>query len=165
MRAHIARGDEGNYGLCAGTKALMQKRGGIEMKRNGLLFLLPMIVMIISIGISQPTWAAPKSILKLGHWSPDPKHPFYVVSEKLVELAKKYSNGQLEIQHFPGGQLGVEQDIMAGARLGVPAEMAIASSNNMEAFSPTASIFGLPYFFKSLDDIQKITFKLWDLYN
>jgi len=136
------------------------------MKRIGLKWVLVLgLIMVVSFGIAGPSWAQQKAALKLGHWASDPTHPFYVVSVKTVELAKQYSNGRLEIQHFPGGQLGVEQDIMAGARLGVPADIAMCSSNNMEAFAKTASIFGLPYFFKSLEDIQKITIKLWDWYN
>ncbi len=136
------------------------------MKQNRLRWMIVIgFIMIISIGITWPSWAAPKTVLKLGHWASDTKHPFYVVSDKVIELAKQYSNGQIEIQHFPGGQLGVEQELMAGARLGVPVDIAMCSSNNMEAFAKTASIFGLPYFFNSLEDIQKVTFKLWDWYN
>lgn len=51
-----------------------------------------------------------KIIVKYTHGvGTDPSDPHQWVALKYKELAEKYTNGKVEVQIFPGGQLGSEQ--------------------------------------------------------
>ncbi len=62
------------------------------------------------------------------------------------QLAER-SKGQVELQIFPGGQLGSETDTIEQLQRGVLA-MAKSSAAPLEGFIPEMALFGLPYLFE-----------------
>lgn len=93
-------------------------------------------------------------ILKLGH-----QQPVGILAHKaLVKLAdevKEKTNGQVEIQIFPAGQLGNERDMTEGLYLGT-LDMAWISVGVLENFEPKFAVFSLPYVFKDYEHVHKV---------
>ncbi len=76
-------------------------------------------------------------------------------SSKLKEVAEKLSNGEIEVQIFPNGQLGGELEMVSQVRLGT-LDMAMAGSGIVAAIEPTFSITELPFIWKSRDQAWKV---------
>jgi tripartite ATP-independent transporter DctP family solute receptor len=76
-------------------------------------------------------------------------------SSKLKEVAEKLSNGEIEVQIFPNGQLGGELEMVSQVRLG-NLDMAMAGSGIVAAIEPTFSITELPFIWKSRDHAWKV---------
>ena len=76
-------------------------------------------------------------------------------SSKLKEVAEKDSNGEIEVQIFPGGQLGGELEMVSQVRLGT-LDMAMAGSGIVAAIEPTFSITELPFIWKSREQAWKV---------
>jgi tripartite ATP-independent transporter DctP family solute receptor len=93
-------------------------------------------------------------ILKLGH-----QQPVGILAHKaLLQLAdevKEKTDGAVEIQIFPAGQLGNERDMTEGLYMGT-LDMAWISVGVLENFEPKFSIFSLPYIFTSYDHVHKV---------
>jgi tripartite ATP-independent transporter DctP family solute receptor len=76
-------------------------------------------------------------------------------ASKLKEAAESLSNGDIEVQIFPNGQLGGELEMVSQVRLGT-LDMAMAGSGIVAAIEPTFSITELPFIWKSRDDAWKV---------
>lgn len=88
-----------------------------------------------------------KYVIKLAHsvTLSDPLHPS---AEKFKELAEEYTEGRVEIQLFPNGQLGDEQEIVQSMRSGA-IEMGLVYTGNCQALAPSIGVVMLPYMFKN----------------
>lgn len=105
---------------------------------------------------TQPAAAAGKVTMKLGTVAVG--DPFYHKgSLKLAELVRERSNGALEIQVFPAGQLGNEKDLIEQVRAGV-IEMTITGSPMLSIFEGWGAVgaFAMPYIFKGETDAQQL---------
>jgi tripartite ATP-independent transporter DctP family solute receptor len=76
-------------------------------------------------------------------------------SSKLKEVAEQLSNGEIEVQIFPNGQLGGELEMVSQVRLGT-LDMAMAGSGIVAAIEPTFSITELPFIWKSREQAWKV---------
>src|SRR5581483_4411924 len=76
-------------------------------------------------------------------------------ASKLKEAAESLSNGEIEVQIFPNGQLGGELEMVSQVRLGT-LDMAMAGSGIVAAIEPTFSITELPFIWKSRDHAWKV---------
>ncbi len=85
-------------------------------------------------------------VIKLAH-ALDINHP---VHKGMVYMSKKvdeYSNGQMRVDIYPGGQLGAERELIELLQIGSLA-MTKVSSAPLEAFVPEMKFFGIPYIFR-----------------
>lgn len=64
------------------------------------------------------------------------------------ELAEKYSEGKVDVQVFPGGQLGDERDMVEGVAMG-SIEMCLTSTGPLPSISEDFMILDLPFLFDS----------------
>ena len=78
-----------------------------------------------------------------------------IASTKFKELAEKYSNGRIEVQLYPGNQLGSEQEAFQGARVGNP-QMTDGAVNNLTPFAPAVGFCSFPYMFETKEQAYKI---------
>lgn len=93
-------------------------------------------------------------ILKLGHVfaEDDITHKSSV---KLAELAKEYSDGELQIDIYPNSSLGEERDLIEGVQLGT-VDIGLSSNAVATNFLPSLVYWDLPYIIDSTEHIEKI---------
>ena len=89
--------------------------------------------------------AGHKTVLKLGH-ALDQQHPVHLGMEFMAKRLAELSGGTVELQIFPGGQLGTEPETIEQLQRGALA-MVKTSTAAMEGFVPEMAVFGLPYLF------------------
>ena len=88
-----------------------------------------------------------KIVLKLSHGL-DQKHPVHIAMEFMAKRLKELSDGKVELQVFPSGQLGNETDNIAQLQRGALA-MTKTSAAPMESFIPEMAVFSIPYIFRN----------------
>jgi len=105
---------------------------------------------------AQPQPAGNKITMRYTHGAaPAADDPHHWFSLKFKELVEKYSNGQVEVQIFPAGQLGSEQRAVQDVQAGV-IEIASLAVNNATVFIPSVGLYDLPYMFKSRQEAYKV---------
>lgn len=87
--------------------------------------------------------------LKLGHHLAAD----HIVGQRVQELAdtvEEKSNGQLQIEIIPGGQLGGQSDLIDGTEMGT-VDMTIVDTGVMANFYQPLGLLDTPYIFDSID--------------
>lgn len=106
-----------------------------------------------------------KYVMKFAHTNaPSPEDPYQAYSAKLKELIEKGTNGNIEVQIYPGGQMGGEQRAFQDVQNNI-LQGTIIAVNNASVFSPSMGSFDLPYMFQSVDDFNKVINDHRDLLN
>ena len=77
--------------------------------------------------------------------------PYTIGMNKFAEMVKEKTKGEVQITHFPGGQLGSDAAIAEGVKLG-NIDMAIVGTIG----SKVAEVFYLPFLFQSADHQRKV---------
>ncbi len=72
-----------------------------------------------------------------------------------ADAARQLSNGEVEIELFPNGQLGGELEMLSQVRLGT-LDIAMNGSGIVAAIEPTFSITELPYIWKDRESAWKV---------
>jgi len=93
-----------------------------------------------------PHGSPQKMVLKLGH-ALDQTHPVHTAMEFMAKRVSELSQGTVEIQMFPNGQLGSEPECVEQAQRGALAITKVAAAA-MEGFAPDMAVFGMPYLFR-----------------
>lgn len=88
-------------------------------------------------------------VLTLAH-SLDPLHTVHKAMVHMGERLEEYSDGQMRIEIYAGGQLGSERETLELLQIGSLA-MTKVSASPLEGFVPTMKVFSLPYIFKDRD--------------
>lgn len=115
------------------------------MKKNVLFVLLFGVVTLIA----APVFAAPKYPIKLAHVIAA-NTPIDVSAKKFAELVKHRTNGQVEIEVFPDGQLGDAHAIIEGVQQG-NIEMSFTSTGAIGSFDRRFLVLDLPFLFPSYE--------------
>ena len=107
------------------------------------------------------SWRAPAVIagtqkisIRLAHFFPT-ANPLHQAAVKLAEVAAKKSDGVLDIQVFPAGQLGDDKAQFEQVRLG-GVQMAIGSSGILAQTIAAYDIFEAPYLFDDEKHFAKV---------
>lgn len=125
------------------------------------------IVAFAALMLSVPALSgAADYTLKLGHANdPDPENSiFHAFALKVEELVEKYSDDAIDVEIYPAGQLGSEQEQIQGTQLGVQ-EAALVSMNNLNALAPNLGFFTLPYLFTSVEQGRCMIDTAWSEIN
>lgn len=93
-------------------------------------------------------------VLKLAH-TLDPKHPVHLAMEFMGQKIREKSGGTVEIQIFPNGQLGSEQECIELVQQGALA-ITKTSAAPLEGFVPELALFGVPYIFRNEEHYWKL---------
>ena len=96
------------------------------------------------------------TVIKLAH-SLDVTHPVHKGMVYMAEKLSEKSAGKMQVDIYPGGQLGNERELIELLQIGSLA-MTKVSTAPLEAFVPEMKIFGIPYVFR--DDAQR-----WEVLN
>jgi tripartite ATP-independent transporter DctP family solute receptor len=93
-------------------------------------------------------------VLKLAH-ALDTNHSVHKGMVRMAERLTEYSDGQMRIDIYPSGQLGVERETVELLQIGSLA-MTKVSTAPLEAFVPSMKIFSLPYLFNDRDHYFRV---------
>jgi tripartite ATP-independent transporter DctP family solute receptor len=119
----------------------------MNMKR--LVFLA--VVLMAAVAFSGSVSAADAQIvLKLSEIHPQ-GYPTELADEEFARLVNVYTNGQIKIDVFPGGQIsGDEKVVIEQVKIGaIP--IARVSSGALGSFNAQLNVFALPFLFDSKD--------------
>lgn len=99
--------------------------------------------------------SGPKNrILKLAHGL-DTNHPVHKGMVYMADRLKEISQGKMEIQIYPSGQLGPERTCVELLQIGSLAITKVSAAV-MEGFAPNYRVLGLPYIFRDEDHAHKV---------
>ena len=88
-----------------------------------------------------------KTVIKLAHGL-DPSHPVHQAMVFMADRLNDKSEGQMQLDIYPSGQLGGERELIELLQIGSLA-MTKVSASPMESFVPEMKLFSIPYVFRS----------------
>ena len=91
--------------------------------------------------------------IKLGHVTND-LSAIHKGSVKFAELVKEKSDGTMEVEVIPGGQLGSEKDLIESTQIET-IQITIPSAAVLSNFVPKAAVLTLPYVIKGNNEREK----------
>ncbi|WP_174803356.1 TRAP transporter substrate-binding protein [Martelella limonii] len=96
---------------------------------------------------------AAEYVAKIGHLE-SAAQSRNVYLEKVAELVNERTNGEVEFQIFPAGQLGTQREMTEGVQLGT-LEATVAPAAFLGGFDPAISILDIPYLLPA-DDAEAV---------
>jgi len=125
------------------------------MKRNIFVLLTCFLLFGILSGCSNITKADSnnKEVLRFGYASNS--QPVIDAMNEFGRLLSKKTNGEVEVEYFPDGQLGGERELIELTQTGA-IDITKVSGSALEGFSNQYSIFGIPYLFDSEDHYYQV---------
>ncbi|WP_347551429.1 TRAP transporter substrate-binding protein [Pseudalkalibacillus hwajinpoensis] len=94
-----------------------------------------------------------KLTIKLAHVTND-QSAIHLGSVKFKDIVEEKSNGSIEVEVIPGGQLGSEKDLVESTKLGT-VDITIPSAAVLSNFVPKAAVLTLPYVIEGSDEQEK----------
>lgn len=95
-----------------------------------------------------------KIIIRLGT-ATEPTSVYNIGADEFARLLNEYTNGKVEVEIYPSGQLGSERDLIEGVSLGT-LEMTVGASAPFTNFSEDFKVFDLPYLVTDLEKAYEI---------
>ncbi|MYN14812.1 DctP family TRAP transporter solute-binding subunit [Pusillimonas sp. TS35] len=83
-----------------------------------------------------------------------PSHDTSKAVDYFAKLVKEKSDGSIKMQHFPGGQLGSDNETFGAAQQGL-IQIASGSSANLVTITRAFEVLHLPFIFGDLDQVHK----------
>lgn len=83
-----------------------------------------------------------------------PEHPFVLGMKKTAEIVAQKTNNRIQIQVFPGAQLGTGKDMIEATVFGSEA-MVTEGAAMFSQWAPRLSIMEAPYLFRDVDHMVK----------
>ncbi len=78
-----------------------------------------------------------------------------VGAQKFVDLVKSRTNDKVQIELYPGGELGNEREMLEQIKLGT-LDMGLIAAGQIANFQPETGIFNLPYIFRDYNHVYKV---------
>lgn len=91
--------------------------------------------------------SADKTLLRLSHTQVE-THPHHLASVTFKNYVESKLGDKYEVQIFPNSTLGANEKVLELIKQGA-VQFLVISTNNIEAFDPTYSLFSVPYVFTS----------------
>lgn len=109
--------------------------------------IFPQIVALAILALTGCSSQKEGKVLKLAHGL-DPSHPVHSAMLFMAERCSEISEGELQIEVYPSGQLGSEQQCVELLQIGSLAITKVSTAV-MESFTEEYKVLGLPYVFRS----------------
>ena len=120
------------------------------MKRKGMgRWAVALISLVVILGIAYPAAAKDKILIKIG-LAVSKAHTEFKQCERFKEIIEKASNGEIQVNIYPGGQLGSNKELFEAVKLGGLQLTTTASSFTTSSF-PESGIFDLPFLFRDFE--------------
>jgi len=107
-------------------------------------------VLVVVAGASAQQ--AAKVTVKTGIAFGNETHPITIAATRWSQLVRERTNGEVDIQVFPGGQLGGEVEMLEGLRLG-SLQGALVEISATSGWVPQGAVFSLPFLFRNDDHL------------
>lgn len=92
--------------------------------------------------------------IKLAHNQPT-EHPVHKSLKIFKERLEKKSQGKIKVSIYPNGQLGSEREAIEMTQTNA-IQMTKVSASALESFSPSYSLFSMPYLFESQENFRHV---------
>jgi TRAP-type transport system periplasmic protein len=128
-------------------------------KFKTLAMVIPLVFTMVACGSDTSETTAnvsdegEKITVKLAHVTND-QSAIHLGSVKFKELVEEQSNGSIEVEVIPGGQLGSEKDLIESTKLGT-VDITIPSAAVLSNFVPKAAVLTLPYVIEGSNEQEK----------
>jgi tripartite ATP-independent transporter DctP family solute receptor len=119
-----------------------------------LLSILLIGTLVSSVFLFSPPPANQAMTIRIGH-AVDLEHAVHKSLVFFQEKLAAVSNGQMELEIYPSGQLGTERDMIELMQIG-SLEMAKVSAGPLESFVPEMQVFSLPYVFDDKEHFWRV---------
>lgn len=133
-----------------------------EMMRHRVPLLILAIALASTAGCRNPRETpraadrkAKRIVLKVAH-NGNERHPFQKGFEEFKRILEAETKGLIEVQIFPGAQLGSEQEATQMVKLGLLAANASAAAGGLATSVPEAELFNLPFIFRDQDHCYRV---------
>lgn len=127
------------------------------MKRTLLVLLAASFRLWVAASGSSEAEAVPASsdpiIMRVGHAQPV-THPRHASLLRFKELVRQRTNGGIQVEVYPAGQLGDEAAMLDATKRGT---LQGTRCGLFERVSPKLLVYTMPFLFDSLDGIEKVT--------
>ena len=118
------------------------------------LFLVLVLVVLVMVFSSYSILAADSIILRWGSVLAG-THPIAQMIDRVAKTVAEKTDGRIEIQNYPAGQLGSSRDQIESVSNGIQ-EMVTEGVANFGQFVPSISILEAPYIWRDLDHMLKV---------
>jgi len=124
------------------------------MTANRQSKLFAALAMVLATGLATSTTAIGQT--KVIRWGDviGGTHPSVVMIDRVGKTVKEKSQGRLEIQAFPGGQLGGSRDMIEAVANGVQ-QIVTEGAANFGQWVPSISVVEAPYIWRDADHLVK----------
>lgn len=126
------------------------------MKKVVTLAVLVALLMpaLVTAGGQGEAGAARPVVMKLGHDLPDTT-PQHVGAVRFKELVESRSNGTIQVQIYPAGQLGSDIEVTELMQAGA-VEAGLVPTAKLSGFDPALQIVDLPFLFPSREVAYRV---------
>jgi tripartite ATP-independent transporter DctP family solute receptor len=114
-----------------------------------------LITLTAITGVAFSSVQAADYTLKLAHNGPE-QHPYQDGAVVFKTALEKSTNGAVEVQIFPGEQLGSEEETSQMIKQGTIACAVESAGGGLAPFVPEADLFNLPFVFNDLDHFYRV---------
>ncbi len=90
-------------------------------------------------------------VLKLSHAN-STTHQYHLAAERFKQEVEERTNGQIEVEIFPAGQLGSQEEVTESVQLGT-IDMVITSDDKLVNIVPEFGALGMPFLFEGSQDV------------
>lgn len=122
------------------------------MRRTSTLLVGAIFVLALLDTTNAP---AADYTLKLAHNGPE-QHPFQDGAKTFKSNLESSTNGTVEVQIYPGEQLGSEEQTSQMIKQGTIACAVESAGGGLAPFVPEADLFNLPFVFNDLDHFYRV---------
>ena len=95
-----------------------------------------------------------KTVIKLAH-ACSTDHPFHIGVDTFAKSVASKTNGKVEVQIFPNGQLGSDERQLAESLQLGNIHATIVAGGALASFTPKIDVFNLPFIFKDLPHLYR----------
>ena len=115
--------------------------------------VLVLVALVAMMAVSTASYAQAKTILRVGMGDPIDSE-MGAIATRFKEIVEGRTNGDVEVQIFPSGQLGDETEMIQNVRRG-NLDIAVVGIANTVPFVKKLGILTLPYLFENMYDVVR----------
>lgn len=124
------------------------------MKRYILFLVMFFMVLTFFASYTNQIFAETRKI-QFGYVTAASKtDPYCIASTKFADLIKEKTDGKIELQLFPSGQLGNERDMIEGMQIGT-LDAGLITNAPISGFVSSFMVLDLPFIFSDADNAHK----------
>jgi len=116
-----------------------------------LLILVTCLIVILLVG---GTSLAAEFVLSLGHGAAE-DNPRHTVALEFAKWVNEKTNGMVNVNVFSSESMGSDREMMESVIMGT-LDMSINSQGPMTAFDERIGVFGLPFLFNDMEEVETI---------